>query len=50
MKTAMLVALVSLLFIGCSKDGAKSHLLNGPQAASDPQPTDVNMPPPDGAH
>jgi PBP1b-binding outer membrane lipoprotein LpoB len=45
MKNLILIVTAALLFIGCSKDGAKARLLNG----SDPSdithtPTDTNMP------
>jgi hypothetical protein len=46
MNKAILV-LVAMLMVGCAKDGAKSHLMNGGQA---PEPTvvDRNLPGPDG--
>lgn len=47
MKRIFLVMLGMMIFAGCSKDGAGSRLVDGPKSdASDPQPTDRNLPQP----
>lgn len=49
----ILILAAAMLTIGCSKDGAKSHLMDGGQITqtppqTDPQPVDGHMPGPDG--
>lgn len=44
MKNLILILVAMMIFIGCSKDGAKSRLLDGPQVSESQTPTDVNYP------
>jgi hypothetical protein len=44
-----ILVLVGMIMIGCSKNGAKSHLMDGAQAPeSTPTLVDHNLPGPDG--
>ncbi len=44
MKNFLLIVAAAMLFIGCSKDGAKARLIDGGDMTDITQPTDKNMP------